>query len=79
MKKITTFEIIVYNQMLNMEIQECLSEFIDTSCISSEELVECLDKGIEMLFYIEENTSDRKEVQNVVFAMKRVIQVLKKS
>ncbi|TYA71400.1 hypothetical protein [Seonamhaeicola marinus] len=65
--------------MLNKEKLECLSELVDTSCISSEEFVECLDKGIEMLFYIEENTFDRKEIQNVVFAIRSVIKALKKN
>ncbi len=64
--------------MLNKEKQEYLSELIDTSCISSEELVECLDKGIEMLFFIEEDTFDRKEIQNVIFAMRKVIHALRK-
>ncbi len=64
--------------MLNKEKQECLSKLIDSSCISSDELVECLDMGIEMLFFIEEDTFDRKDVQNVVFAIRRVINALRK-
>lgn len=78
MKKITTFEIVMYNQMLNKEKQECLSELIDSSCISSEKLAECLDKGIEMLFFIEEDTFDRKDIQNVVFAIRRITLALRK-
>ena len=64
--------------MLNKEKQEYLSELIDSNYISSEELVEYLDKGIEMLFFIEEDTFDRKDIQNVVFAIKRVINSLRK-
>ncbi len=78
MKKFTTFEIVIYNQMLNKEKQEHLSELIDSGCISSEELTECLDMGVEMLFFIEEDTFDRKDIQNVVFAIRKVINALRK-
>ncbi|GAA3642272.1 hypothetical protein [Flavivirga jejuensis] len=64
--------------MLNKEKQDFLSELIDSSCISSEELAECLDMGIEMLFFIEEDTFDRKDIQNVIFVIRRVINALRK-
>ncbi|MEC3908909.1 hypothetical protein VOI54_17940 [Tamlana sp. 2201CG12-4] len=64
--------------MLTKEKQEHLSKLIDSGCISTEELTKCLDMGVEMLFYIEEDTFDRKEIQNVVFAIRRVILALRK-
>ncbi len=64
--------------MLNKEKQEYLSDLISNQCIYLEELAECLDNGIEMLFFIEEDTFDRKDVQNVVFALKRFIRFLRK-
>lgn len=58
--------------------QDYLSQFMNKHEITSNELAEFLDKGVEMLFYLEEDTFDRKDVQNVVFAMKGVIGVLRK-
>ncbi|WP_299555553.1 hypothetical protein [Seonamhaeicola sp.] len=51
---------------------------MDNHDFTSEELAACLDKGIYMLFFIEEDTFDRKDIQNVVFAMKSVQQALRK-
>ena len=45
--------------------------------ISKEDLVMYLDKGKDMLFFIEEDTFDKKDIQNVVFAIRSVIEVLK--
>lgn len=53
-----------------------LSELIDDSYGSSEELAKYLDLGIEMLFYIEEDTFDRKDIQNVVSVMRGIIRAL---
>ncbi len=53
------------------------SKLVDDCFLSPEEFAECLDKGVEMLFYIEEDTFDRKDIQNVVFALKRISDSLK--
>ena len=54
-----------------------LFKLIDDSYGSPRELIKHLDLGIEMLFYIEEDTFDRKDVQNVVSALKIIITVLR--
>ena len=38
-----------------------------------EELAKVLDLGIEMLFYLEEDTFDRREVQQVVAALRGLV------
>lgn len=58
--------------------QEHLSKLIDDSYGSSEELAKYLDLGIEMLFYIEEDTFDRKDIQSVVSAMRGIANALRK-
>ena len=40
---------------------------------SKEDLAKFLDVGIEMLFYLEENTYARREVQEVVSALRTII------
>lgn len=54
------------------------SKLNDNCSLSPEEFAKYLDLGIEMLFYIEEDTFDRKDIQNVVYAMKRIIDNLRK-
>ena len=54
------------------------SRLIDDCSLTPVEFAECLDKGIEMLFYIEEDTFDRKDIQNVVYALKRISDSLRK-
>jgi hypothetical protein len=54
------------------------SKLVDGCSLSPEEFAKCLDLGIEMLFYIEEDTFHRKDVQNVVFAIRRIIDNLRK-
>jgi hypothetical protein len=44
---------------------------------SSEGLAKHLDLGIEMLFYLEENTFERKDIQNVVSAIRGIICTLR--
>ncbi|MEO0901089.1 MAG: hypothetical protein AAFY00_03405 [Bacteroidota bacterium] len=44
---------------------------------SPEELSLILDACIEMLFYLEEGIFDRREVQNVVSALKDIVILLK--
>ncbi|RIV72200.1 hypothetical protein [Flagellimonas aequoris] len=50
-----------------------LSEWIEDTYGTPEELAKVLDYGIEMLFYLEENTFDRKEVQQVVAALRGLV------
>lgn len=56
---------------------EHLSELIKDSYGSSKKLAEHLDLGIEMLFYLEEDTFERKEVQSVVSALRTIIRTLR--
>ena len=50
-----------------------LWELIDNTYGSPEELAKILDLGIEMLFYIEEDVFERKDVQNVVSALRGIV------
>ncbi|MBL4906002.1 MAG: hypothetical protein COA50_08375 [Flavobacteriaceae bacterium] len=63
--------------MLKKKQIEYLSELIEDRYGSPQELANYLDLGIEMLFYLEEDTFDQKEIQSVVSAMRGVITVLK--
>lgn len=63
--------------MLNKTQIEYLSDLIDESYGSPSKLAEHLDLGIEMLFYLEENTFDRRDVQSVVSALRGVIGILR--
>ncbi|WP_411029644.1 hypothetical protein [Spongiimicrobium sp. 3-5] len=54
------------------------SELIKNSYGSSEELARHLDLGIEMLFYIEEDTFHRKDLQDVVAALRGIVLALRK-
>lgn len=54
------------------------SKLVDDCSLSPDEFVKYLDLGVEMLFYIEEDTFDRKDIQNAVFAIKRIIDNLRK-
>jgi len=45
---------------------------------SPTELAEVLDMGIEMLFYVEEESFSRKEIQDVAAALREVGKVLRK-
>ncbi|MEM6892710.1 MAG: hypothetical protein AAF554_03400 [Bacteroidota bacterium] len=44
---------------------------------STEDLAKILDLGIEMLFYLEENTFARREVQEVVSALRTIISLMR--
>ncbi len=44
---------------------------------SLEQLAEVLNLGIEMLFYLEEDTFDRKDVQHVASAIRLVCEVIR--
>jgi len=50
-----------------------LLEWIEDTYGTPEELTKVLDLGIEMLFYLEEDTFDRKEVQQVVVALRGLV------
>ncbi|MEX0361979.1 MAG: hypothetical protein AB3N10_13445 [Allomuricauda sp.] len=52
--------------------------FIKDTYGSKEEMAKILDLGIEMLFYVEENTFSRKEMQSVVSALRDVVVILRK-
>ena len=62
--------------MINQTEQDFLERLQD-SYGSTQELANVLDFGIEMLFYLEENTFHRQDVQNVVAALRAVITVLR--
>ncbi|SNZ01816.1 hypothetical protein [Flagellimonas pacifica] len=65
--------------MLNKKEETYLSELIKDRYGSKEALAEILDLGIEMLFYVEENSFNRKEIQSVVSALRDMVVVLRES
>lgn len=54
-----------------------LNDLIVDSYGSPEELAKILDLGVEMLFYLEEDTFERRDVQSVVSALRVVIGVMR--
>ena len=62
--------------MINQTEQDFLERLQD-SYGSTQELAKILDMGVEMLFYLEENTFHRQDVQNVVAALRAVITALR--
>ena len=54
------------------------SNWIKETYGSKEVLANHLDKGIEMLFYVEENSFERIEIQNVVAALREIVLILRK-
>ncbi|MEO1485422.1 MAG: hypothetical protein AAFU57_06735 [Bacteroidota bacterium] len=46
---------------------------------SNKNLARILDQGIEMLFYLEEDAFDRKQIQNVAAALRDIAVVLRQS
>lgn len=56
-----------------MEKAEILLNWIEDTYGTPEELAKVLDFGIEMLFYVEEGSFDRKKVQQVVAAMRGIV------
>ncbi len=52
--------------------EDNLKAFIKNSYGSPEELAKILDLGVVMLFYLEEDTFSRREVQSVVEALKGI-------
>lgn len=55
-----------------------LNELINEAYGSREQLAQVLNLGIEMLFYLEEDTFERKDVQHVASAMRFVGELLSK-
>ncbi|WP_250149207.1 hypothetical protein [Flagellimonas sp. 389] len=55
-----------------------MNDLIVDSYGSPEELAKILDLGIEMLFYLEADTFERREVQHVVSALRDISIVLRK-
>lgn len=65
---------------INIQVKkqkELLFQLIDDTYGSPEELAEYLDLGIEMLFYLEEDTFEKRDVQAVVSALRGIIGVLR--
>ncbi|MEM9076876.1 MAG: hypothetical protein AAGC43_07545 [Bacteroidota bacterium] len=52
-------------------------EQVKDSYGSTQELANTLDFGVEMLFYLEEDTFHKQDVQNVVAALRAVITALR--
>ena len=63
--------------MISGKQNKLLNDLIVDSYGSSEKLAEILDLGVEMLFYLEEDTFDRKDVQSVVSALRAVIGIMR--
>ncbi|WP_246245557.1 MULTISPECIES: hypothetical protein [Flavobacteriaceae] len=54
-----------------------LSELIQEAYGSPVQLAKILDLAIEMLFYLEEDTFDRKDVQHVASAIRAICEALR--
>lgn len=65
--------------MLNKNQNTHLSQLIAERYESPNELAQHLEMGIEMLFYLEENAFDKREVQNVAYALKGVSEALRQA
>lgn len=63
--------------MLKEEQIESLSELIEDG-YGKNRLADFLDAGIEMLFYVDEETFDKRDVQNVASAMRAISKALRK-
>lgn len=63
---------------VKMGEEEILLQWIEDWYGSPEELAKVLDLALEMLFYLEEDTFDRKEVQQVVAALRGIVVGLRK-
>ena len=55
------------------EFKQDFLEDIEDTYGSTEDLAKILDLAIEMLFYLEENTFARREIQEVVSALRTII------
>ncbi|MEM9001501.1 MAG: hypothetical protein AAGB24_14655 [Bacteroidota bacterium] len=63
----------------NADHSNNLNELIKDAYGSREELAEVLNLGIEMLFYLEEDTFERIDVQHVASALRLVCEFLRHS
>ncbi|WP_437399027.1 hypothetical protein [Flagellimonas lutimaris] len=59
--------------------QVSLTDLFEDAYASPTELAEVLDLGIEMLFYVEEGSFTRREIQNVAAALRGIGKVLNNS
>ncbi|MEM6864824.1 MAG: hypothetical protein AAF575_06565 [Bacteroidota bacterium] len=56
---------------------DSLEELIQNTYGNPETLAQQLDLAVEMLFYLEDNTFEKQEVQNVVAALRDFVKVLR--
>ncbi|RUA16554.1 MAG: hypothetical protein DSY83_05495 [Flavobacteriia bacterium] len=63
--------------MLTKNQLDELSKIIEDQYGSAETLANWLDLAVEMLFYVEEDTFSRVELQEVATAIRRVVRVLR--
>lgn len=63
--------------MVSLEQTDELSQLISDTYGTSEALAEHLDLAVEMLFYVEEDTFSREELQEVATALRGVVRVLR--
>ena len=63
--------------MVSKQQLERLNHLVKDTYGSSEALAQQLDLTIEMLFYLEDNAFTKREVQNVVAALRDVVEVLR--
>ena len=59
--------------------EKFLSHLISDSYGSPENLAQVLDLGVEMLFYIEDHTFTKQDVQNVVAALRDISMALRQT
>ena len=62
---------------LNMPKEKELLDFIKDQYGTPETLANWVDLAVEMLFYVEEDTFSRVELQEVATALKSVVRVLR--
>lgn len=62
--------------MFSSEQQEELLQLVSDTYGTPETLANWLDLAVEMLFYVEEDTFSRVELQEVATAIRKVVRVL---
>ena len=63
--------------MMNNNQLDELSQIIENRYGTPETLANWLDLAVEMLFYVEEDTFSREELQEVATALRGVVRVLR--
>jgi hypothetical protein len=63
--------------MLNKNQFEELAKIIEDQYGSPETLANWLDLAVEMLFYVEEDTFSRIEIQEVASALRKVVRMIR--